>query len=150
MPKTSLLLWCLHNYECMIFYLEIRWGVWDHSDFFAILSTAESKMFPCGKFRALILKYIRGENSCWQGIGECKTSFLNKQQKTYRSTVNSLPVLKDFKWALTSLAKEPMCSMTALIHFKEIKSSQLSQNFSCLPLMSYVGFRQGEFGPVTW
>lgn len=38
-------------------------------------------MCPCGKFRALILRYIRGENSCWQGVGECNTSFLNKQQK---------------------------------------------------------------------
>lgn len=107
-------------------------------------------MCPCGKSRALILKYIRGENSCWQGVGECKTSFLNKQQKTYRSAVNSLPVLKDFKRALTSLAKEPMCSRTAWIYFKDVKSSQQSQILGCLPLMSYVGFRQGEFGPLTW
>lgn len=133
------MLWCLHNYESMIFYLEIQWGVWDHLDFFIFLSTAESKMCPCGKFRALILKYIRGENSCWQGVGECNTSFLNKQQKIYRSTVNSLPELKDFKWALTSMAKEPICSRTAWIYFKDIKSSQQDQNLGCLDIWGKKG-----------
>lgn len=39
------------------------------------------RMCPCGKFKAIILRYIRGENSCWQGVGECKATFLNKQQK---------------------------------------------------------------------
>lgn len=56
-------------------------------------------------------------------------------KELYRSTVNSLPVLKDFKWALTSLAKEPICSRTAWIYFKDSKSSQQGQNLGCLPLM---------------
>jgi len=57
-------------------------------------------MFPCGKFRALILKYIRGENSCWQGIGECKTSFLNKQQKNVQEHCELSPSIEGLQVSL--------------------------------------------------
>lgn len=55
-------------------------------ELFHFLFTAETKMCPCRKFRALILRYINSENSSWQ---RCEISFPNKHQKTYRSTVIS-------------------------------------------------------------
>ncbi len=41
-----------------------------------------------------------GENSCWQGVSECKTSFLNKQQKNVQEHSEVSPSNKGFQVSL--------------------------------------------------